>query len=356
MELVSIVVPVYNGERYIRDCVKYIKNQTYQNLEVIFVNDGSSDNSGSVCEEEIKGDLRFKVIHKKNGGTARARNAGLDAATGKYITFLDVDDEYKSEMIETMVRLMEENHVKMVICGYYFKIENEKNGNIVTTYLEKKNYPFSVFHSFSEMRNEYISMWDADMISNVWNKLYSMDIIRKNGMRFRDGHVYTEDRVFNRLFLSKCQSLVITDQCLYYYIRERTGSTTEKYRDDSFDIRNKEFNEFKVHFKQMGIWNKISREYTCREFVERIAGCIENVFHAGSKMSVSQKYKRIGKMIHHKDVREAVKYAKCRSLKMRIFVLPIRWNWTLGTYIMGNTIYLIRKANPVIFHKLKSKR
>lgn len=354
--VVSIVVPVYNGELYIDQCADYLKAQTFTDFEVIFVDDGSTDGSGKKIDELVKDEGRFSVIHKKNGGTARARNAGLDKAKGKYITFLDVDDEYKADLIEKMVRLISENDVEMVVCGYYFKIEGEKNGQTITTYLEEKKYPFSVFHSFKEIRGEYIDIWDSDMLSNVWNKLYSMETIHRYKMRFRDGHVYTEDRVFNRLFLSKCQSIAITDECLYYYVRERTGSTTEKYRDDSFIIRDKEYNEFKEHFHELGIWNEISREYTSREFVERIAGCIENVFHAGRKLTGTQKYRKIGDMVHHKDVREAVRYARCRSRKMRIFVTPIRWNWTPGVYVMGKMIYLIRKSNPVIFHKLKSRR
>lgn len=356
LPVVSIVVPVYNGELYIEQCMNYLKTQTFTDFEAIFVDDGSTDNSGRKIDELISGEDRFYVIHKKNGGTARARNAGLDKAKGKYITFLDVDDEYKPDLIEKMVRLIRENDVEMAVCGYYFKIEGEKNGQTITTYLEEKKYPFSVFHSFKEIRREYIAIWDSDMFSNVWNKLYSMETIHRYGMRFRDGHVYTEDRVFNRLFLSKCQSMAITDECLYYYVRERTGSTTEKYRDDSFIIRDKEYNEFKEHFHELRIWNEISREYTSREFIERIAGCIENVFHAGGKLTEIQKYRKIGDMIHHKDVRKAIKYAKCRSLKMRIFVIPIRWNWTPGAYVMGKIIYLIRKSNPVFFHKLKSRR
>lgn len=356
LPVVSIVVPVYNGELYIEQCMNYLKTQTFTDFEAIFVDDGSTDNSGRKIDELISGEDRFYVIHKKNGGTARARNAGLDKAKGKYITFLDVDDEYKPDLIEKMVRLIRENDVEMAVCGYYFKIEGEKNGQTITTYLEEKKYPFSVFHSFKEISREYIAIWDSDMFSNVWNKLYSMKTIHRYGMRFRDGHVYTEDRVFNRLFLSKCQSIAITDECLYYYVRERTGSTTEKYRDDSFIIRDKEYNEFKEHFHELRIWNEISREYTSREFIERIAGCIENVFHAGGKLTEIQKYRKIGDMIHHKDVRKAIKYARCRSLKMRIFVIPIRWNWTPGAYVMGKIIYLIRKSNPVFFHKLKSRR
>lgn len=354
--ILSVVVPVYNGSKYVETCVRNIQNQTFQNYEVIIVNDGSTDNSKEVIDFVIEDDKRFRVIHQKNGGTARARNAGLDVAVGKYILFLDVDDEYKPEMFEVMIHEIEKNYAELVVCGFFFKIESDKSGKLETTYLEEKKYPYSVFHTFDEMRPEYIDIWDSDMFSNVWNKLYSMDTIRKFGMRFRDGHVYTEDRVFNRLFLSKCQSVVLIDQCLYFYIRERIGSTTEKYRDDSFVIRNKEYNEFKEHFCEMNIWNKKSREYTSREFIERIAGCIENVFHAKDTLTIKQKYQIIDYMVKHSDTREAVRYAKCRSKKMKIFVLPIKLNCTSGVFLMGWLIFEIRKMSPELFHRLKSRR
>jgi len=216
MELVSIVIPVFNGEQYIKECVRYIKAQTYKNLEVIFVNDGSKDKSGEVCERAVAGDDRFRVIHKENGGTARARNKGLENTHGKYITFFDVDDEYAPNIIEKMVGEMEAENADMVVCGYYFKIEEVHGGRNVTTYLEEKSYRHSVYRSFQELKKDYIDIWDQDMFSNVWNKLYRMDKIREHGMRFRNGHVYTEDRVFNRLFLSKNPSVVIMNECLYY--------------------------------------------------------------------------------------------------------------------------------------------
>lgn len=357
--LVSIVVPVYNGELYIEGCVKQIQAQDYKNIEVIFVNDGSKDRSQQVCEKAIASDSRFSLINKENGGTATTRNKGLDNAHGKYITFLDCDDEFDSTLISSMVHEMErddEFEPDLVVCGYYFKVEKEVNGKTETTYLEAKKYPYRVFHNFDEMRSEYIDIWDNDMFSNVWNKLFRMSTIQKYGMRYRDGHVYTEDRVFNRLYLSKCTGVVIIDKCLVYYIREREGSTTEKYRDDGFIIRDKEYNEFKAHFKEMHIWNEVSQEYTSREFIERIAGCIENVFHAGNSLTVEQKYKAIKYMISHKDCREASKYAKCRSRKMRIMAAPIKANFTPGAFVLGWTIYKIRTANPVLFHKLKGSR
>ncbi len=357
--LVSIVVPVYNGASYIESCVKQIQAQDYQNLEVIFVNDGSKDDSQKVCERAISSDSRFILINKKNGGTATTRNKGLDNAHGKYITFLDCDDEFAPVLISSMVMEMERDdgfEPDVVVCGYYFKVEKEIGGNSVTTYLEEKKYPYRAFHSFGEMRPEYIDIWDKDMFSNVWNKLFRMDTIKKYGMRFRDGHVYTEDRVFNRLFLSKCKGVVILDKCLVYYIREREGSTTEKYRDDGFIIRDKEYNEFKEHFKAMNLWDEKSREYTSREFIERIAGCIENVFHDRHTLSARNKYKTIKDMISHSDCREASKYARCRSFYMRIMASPIKADFALGAYVFGWIIYRVRTINPVLFHKLKGRR
>lgn len=353
MPELSIVIPVYNGGKYIQQCYEGIASQSFSDWEAIFVDDGSVDDSPSILDGISSSDSKVRVIHKANGGTATARNAGLDVASGKYITFLDCDDEIKGDMYEKMVDLMNSTNADMGVCGFFFKLEKD-NGD--TTYLEEKYYPTSCYKNQDEIKEHLVDMWDSDLLSNVWNKLYRMDLIRQKSLRYRDGHVYTEDRVFNRQFIENCNSIAFTSECLYYYVRERVGSTTERYRDDSFVIRNKEYNEFKAHYKTLGIWNEKSREYTSREFIERIAGCIENVFHAGKLLSTKEKYQRIKYMVQHPDTREAIKYAKCRSKKMRIFVLPIRWNWTPGAYLMGFTIYLIRSKNPVLFHKLKSAR
>ncbi len=352
----SIVIPVYNGEKYIRQCYEGIASQSYSDWEAVFVDDGSTDKGPSILDEIASEDTKVKVIHKANGGTATARNAGLDVASGEYITFLDCDDEIKTEMYEKMVDLMNSTKADMGVCGFYFKLERESADSTETTYLEEKYYPTSHYKNRIEIKEHLVDMWDSDLLSNVWNKLYRMDLIREKNLRYRDGHVYTEDRVFNRQFIENCNSIAFTSECLYYYVRERVGSTTEKYRDDSFVIRNKEFIEFTSHYKKLGIWNQKSREYTCREFIERIAGCIENVFHSGKTLTTRQKYDRIKYMVQHPDTRKAIKYARCRSKKMRIFVLPIKWNWTPGAFIMGYTIYFIRSKNPVLFHKLKSAR
>ena len=117
-ETVSVIIPVYNVEKYIRKCIESVCGQTYRNLEIILIDDGSPDKSGEICDEYAAADSRIKVIHLENGGVSRARNIGLDMATGKYIGFVDSDDYIRPGMYETLVDNMEKENVDTVICGF----------------------------------------------------------------------------------------------------------------------------------------------------------------------------------------------------------------------------------------------
>lgn len=352
----SIVVPVYNGISYIRNCLTNLQRQTFQDWEVIFVDDGSTDSGGYLMDQLAVTEYRCQVLHQKNGGTARARNTGLERASGQYITFLDVDDELDPHMYETLIQLMEQTGADMGICGYYFKIEQLIEGRAETTYLEKKSYPDCILRGREQIREKLTELWDTDMLSNVWNKVYRMDLIRDKHLRYRDGHVYTEDRVFNRLFLENCDSIAVTGKCLYYYVRERAGSTSEKFREDYFDIRYKEYLEFQQHFKNMDSWNETSREYVCREFTERISGCLENMFHSVPPLPEKRIKEGIKQVISNQAVQEALCYAKTRSKKMKVLLLPIRLQNVTLTYFIYKGVFTVRKHNPALFHKLKATR
>lgn len=348
----SIVIPVYNGASYIQNCLDNLEKQTFKDWQAIFVNDGSTDDTKETLERCVAPHEKCRVIHKKNGGTAQTRNAGLEIVDGPYVTFMDVDDELDPRMYEILMHLMDKTEADMGICGYYFKVERDG----AEPYLEEKTYQSCVLRGRDAIREKLVELWDRDMLHNVWNKIYRMDLIREKGIRYRDGHVYTEDRVFNRAYIENCASIALTDQCLYYYVRERTGSTSEKYRKDYFEIRHKEYIEFQTHFKAMDVWDERAREYVSREFIERIAGCIENIFHAENELSRKEKHAQISQIIASPDVAEAGKHARCRSRMMRILAFPIRMRWTWLTYALYRAVYLVRKSNPTLFHRLKSKR
>ena len=130
MSKVSIVVPIYNVEKYLKQCIESIINQTLQDIEIILVDDGSPDNCPQICDEYAKKDSRIKVVHKKNGGLSSARNAGIEVATGDFIGFVDSDDYIELDMYEKMYNIAKENHVDFVVSDYY-KVSDK--GKIITT-------------------------------------------------------------------------------------------------------------------------------------------------------------------------------------------------------------------------------
>lgn len=125
-KLISVIVPIYNVEKYLTKCIESIINQTYENLEIILVDDGSPDNCPIICDEYAKRDSRVKVIHKKNGGLSDARNAGLDIATGEYIMFIDSDDFVEIDMMESMMNNMIDNNVDLVVCNIKYIYDNSE--------------------------------------------------------------------------------------------------------------------------------------------------------------------------------------------------------------------------------------
>lgn len=124
-KLISIIVPVYNVEKYLKECIDSVISQTYKNLEIILVDDGSTDKSGEICDEYSKKDSRIKVIHKENGGLSDARNVALDIAKGEYIGFVDSDDYVEKDMFETLYKLAEEHNTEISSISFYKTLENE---------------------------------------------------------------------------------------------------------------------------------------------------------------------------------------------------------------------------------------
>ena len=136
-ELISVIIPVYNVEKYIRFCLDSVINQTYKNLEIIIVDDGTKDSSGEIAEEYARKDSRIKVVHKENGGLSDARNVGLDIATGKYIAFLDSDDVISLDFYEYLYRLIKENDYDIAECEF-LRISSDEIEN-VQKILDEKN-------------------------------------------------------------------------------------------------------------------------------------------------------------------------------------------------------------------------
>ena len=213
-ELVSVIVPVYNVEKYLNKCLDSIVNQTYKNLEIILVNDGSTDNSGIICDEYALKDDRIKVIHKKNEGQAVARNCALDIITGEFIAFVDSDDFIKSNMIQTMIEVMVESESDVAICGVVFRHCKGIENNFC--YVNRR-----VVGCNDLLMCKY---FQQRVITAMWNKIYKAKVfenIRFPAVRCR------EDTYILHEVLGKCKKFVEIPDCLYVQ-NIRDGSTEQK--------------------------------------------------------------------------------------------------------------------------------
>lgn len=218
-DVISVIVPVYNVETYIERCLKSILMQTYKNMQVILVDDGSTDSSGVLCDKYAKKDARITVIHKKNGGISSARNAGLNVASGKYIGFVDSDDWIEPDMYQSMVRCMKQTGVKIVRCGVVRNKEYKLNDSALK-YQDKVSYNiFGLVESAS-------SVWKNGYMCN---KLFAAELFQTEPkVRFNVDIKYVEDQPVLLDCLIRCGGMAdIAEGKYHYFINPSSITGTE---------------------------------------------------------------------------------------------------------------------------------
>ena len=280
--LISVIVPIYKVEPYLKQCVDSIINQTYKNLEIILVDDGSPDGCPHICDEYAQQDNRVRVIHKINGGLSSARNAGLDIATGEYIAFVDSDDWLESDMYRTLVDLLHKYDADVAECAH------EKSGIVENTYSDSNgiSYNETIFDNYySIINNIVIEKSMPDLRFEVWDKLFKRSVISE--VRFKVGQIY-EDMYFDREVLKRCRRLVYTSYIGYNYRVNREGSTVTFFNEKKLC----KFTEIDEYVKE---FEKDKKYDLAKNF--RIFGCASAIDlyysskkHAGSQTSRDKIY------------------------------------------------------------------
>ncbi len=212
-DLISVIVPVYNVEPFLDRCMQSILRQTYRNLEIILVDDGSTDASAQLCDDYARKDGRVKVLHKTNGGLSDARNAGLELASGAYIGYVDSDDWIEPDMYEQMHRACVENNARIAVCRYFneYRDRTESGGSGSVVPLSRE-----------ELLKIYIGGHDSYIIYNsVWSKLFARELVQ--GMVFPKGR-NSEDILYTTRAFCKADRAVYLDSSFYHYVIDREGS------------------------------------------------------------------------------------------------------------------------------------
>lgn len=209
---VSVIIPVYNVEKYLEECLESVVNQTLKDIEIIIVNDGSTDLSGHIIRRYEERHSHIKVITKKNAGLGAARNTGYKYATGEYIAFLDSDDYVDLNMYNLMYKKAKENDSDVVICGIEWVFDNKKKKNNVTIYEEKKISSYEGIKAF----------YNYKIQGFAWNKLYKKCIFDKYNIMYPEG-VYYEDMFVSLQSIISSKTIYILENALYKY-RQRDNS------------------------------------------------------------------------------------------------------------------------------------
>lgn len=329
---VSIIVPVYNAEKYLVSCVNSLLSQTLQECEFIFINDGSKDRSKQIIEGFMEADSRIKLYSQHNQGVSMARNKGLQLAIGEYVGFVDADDEVEPDMYERLYGEAKRSRSDLVISNF----ESEMNGHKVVTSYE---FPKGITLEKDFIKERILPYFlQKENLNTVCNKLYSREIIVNHSISFPKGVALGEDGWFNIEFSSYASTVIYMDYTGYHY-REVAGSATRNIGEKDYFRRAVEVYQMKVPDIYESMMDKESiQQLKSFKLIYQVMSYIHVYYTPSKELSFGKRVKYIKNMLSHVSVREALpifyveKYASLGRYE-RFMVEMMKRKSMLGLYL-----------------------
>ncbi len=337
---ISIIIPIYNMKQFLGRCLDSVVNQTYDSLEIILVNDGSTDSSGDICHTYAQNDNRIKVIHQVNSGVSSARNTGLDAATGDYISFVDPDDYIELNTYETLIPYLG-NDIDIL------RFNAKRKGEILNW------LPFKGEYSGDRFEQEVVlpmigseKFGGMFILGVLWVHLFKRDLIEKNHIRFNKELRRCEDRLFTITTMLHANKMFFVDDILYHY-QVNDESLSNRYDPIRWqqelifldDLKKKYFETKSLSFI-IKANQRISNDYVLRAITS-----INNEYFTNNDSSFWQRYKNIKKIINNPNTRLSIKYIQREKSGLK------------GDLIIGmikyRLILLLNLFNSLILYKNK---
>lgn len=356
--LVSVIIPAYNVEAYVEASVRSVLDQTLSDIEVIVVDDGSRDRTGEILDRMADDDGRLTVLHVQNGGAPAARNLAIDRARGRYLVFVDADDECAPTMLERLSSIMERDGCELAVCG--FKIvtttgygNGDDSGD--DTYVEVKQVPDATYRTAEEFHRASPALFDENMFYPPWNKMFLASRLDELNIRYRD--VFWDDFPFVLDYIRDVESVSMTSEALYRFYRRRADSETARYREGVFEKREAENEWMRDLYRHWEMDDDpVADEMVSRRYIERLVGCVANECSPKNPKPFGRKRESVAKMLESPAVLPALRAARPRSLKMRVMLIPYRMGSATLCLISGMFIEWVRGAAPTLFAKLKATR
>lgn len=325
-KMVSVVIPVYQSKNYLAYCMESVLNQTYKNMEIILVDDGSDDGSEELCEKYSHGYSNIFCIHQNNKGVSSARNTGIDKANGEYIVFVDSDDYIEPEYLAHAVWELENEQADMYLCGYQ---SVTRNGAVK----EIKYYP-SINDGVwkrDEMNRIVMRLFNSSTLHAIGTKVYKKSIIKKNGIRFNREWNYFEDIYFCLSYLAHCTKIAVQNKIMYYYRRDVCNSLSKQNKNYKYRNIHKTYELLYQLINGSKTTNK-DRELFYKSYLQHINLCLNSKAIAEKRYTVNMHklYKKLSKDQYYID---SVPYAG-KAEKTEYFC--VKRGFCLGAYFIRN--------------------
>jgi glycosyltransferase involved in cell wall biosynthesis len=297
---ISVIVPVYNAEKYLVKCVESVRNQTFQDWELLLINDGSKDGTRALCDRCAAEDDRIRVFHKKNGGVSSARNLGLREAKGDCIAFLDADDRYEFRCLETLWAAREREGADTAACAHLNLLPDGSK-------FPEKVLPAGVYDE-QGIREGIVYPLLGDRLRQpvfngfIWRYLYSAEIIRKHKLTFEGA--YLEDELFLMAYFCSARKLAVTEEPLYRYFLN-PSSATHKYMADFLDVFHRFMERKEELVKRYGL-ESARPQWRENSNWAGLLIAIGNEYAKGNEKSVRQKQKAVQELCALPEMRQAI--------------------------------------------------
>lgn len=328
-ELISVIIPVYNTEHYLSRCIESVCGNSYHSLEIILVDDGSSDQSGHICDSYAKMDSRVRVFHQQNAGVSKSRNFGISVSTGKYIAFVDSDDYIDIDYFEKLVFQINKYNTQLAICSIVHEKKDEKicnEGQDMVIIFAKNN---------DEYRSNFLFLNQNFFLYGPVNKLYIAEIIKNWNVMFPNELSYGEDLIFNFAYLARCNRISYSPRPYYYYNHDNDNSLSHRYRDDSWETGLK-LNRCIMQFcSKRNLMTDEMRRYIAERIFDDAYNGIFGIIHLNKKIALKESYARIQAIVNSNEVRNAMLLANTSKYKKQ-FV-----NWMRRRNVLALTTWVI---------------
>ena len=297
VSLVTVAIAAYNVERFLEKGITFITEQTYRNLDIILVDDGSTDRTPELCDKIALQDPRIRVFHKKNGGLGSARNIGIDYARGEYLCFFDVDDSLDTDYIANSVHYAEEKNVDLVIYGYYARYEHSEQEELIA--LRERE-----IHKNSELKEVFCEelLWMKHGNGFAWNKFYRVSFLKDHGFRFGNQRIQ-QDEPFNLQLYPELNHVYICPNAFYHYVLYNSGNAASRYLPNKAEIITDVYHRFVSFYYEWRLTDLRVFSYIQKRFISGIFGVATvNFFHEKCALSSQQRFETIDKIIHEREV------------------------------------------------------